>query len=43
LGGSRKGETRNEYKILVVKPQGNISLVRSRGMWEVRLKLVLEK
>jgi hypothetical protein len=38
---ARTDEIRNEYKILVGKPEGNRSLRRSRRRWENNIKMDL--
>jgi hypothetical protein len=40
---SRKGEKRNTYRILVVKPEGNRPLGRPRHKWENNSKMDLRE
>jgi hypothetical protein len=40
---THKGDTRNPYNILVVKPEGKGSLVSSRHGWEDNVRMDLEK
>jgi hypothetical protein len=40
---ARTGQTRNAYRILVGKPEGNRSLGRKRHRWVDNIKYILEK
>jgi hypothetical protein len=40
---ARMGETRNAYRILVVKPEGKRSLVRPRHRWVDNIKMNLRE
>jgi hypothetical protein len=39
---ARIGEKRNEYRIVVGKPEGNRPLERARYRWEMILKWILD-
>jgi hypothetical protein len=39
----RMGESRGVYKVLVGKPEGNISLGRPRRRWEDNIKMDLQE